>query len=33
MQHDTPSLSIKVRSALFFVLYNLAGILYSFSAC
>lgn len=30
MQHDTPSLSIKVRSALFFVLYNLAGILYSF---
>ncbi|MAX56101.1 MAG: 1-acyl-sn-glycerol-3-phosphate acyltransferase [Alcanivoracaceae bacterium] len=30
MQHDTPSLSIKVRSALFFVLYNLAGIIYSF---
>ncbi|KZY35830.1 acyl-phosphate glycerol 3-phosphate acyltransferase [Alcanivorax sp. HI0083] len=29
-QHAPPSLSIKVRSALFFVLYNLAGIFHSF---
>lgn len=29
-QHAQPSLSIKVRSALFFVLYNLAGIFHSF---